>query len=61
MGFTPSSSYADIHYQKNKQPNGCYYYKLLLVYVDDVLAISHDSDLIMEMIGMCFDIKYDNW
>ncbi len=37
------------------------YYKLLLVYVDDVLAINHDTDDIMQKIGMRFEIKNDEY
>ena len=33
------------------------HYELLLVYVDDVLAISHDPDAIVEVIGKGFEIK----
>ena len=57
MGFTPLSSDTDMYYQKNKRTNEGYYYELLLVYMDDVLAISHGPHSIMEMIGMRFEIK----
>ena len=52
---------SDIYYRRNRKPNGEYYYELLLVYVDDVLAISHDPGTIMEMIGHRFEIKNDEW
>jgi hypothetical protein len=61
LRFTPSSSDADMYYQKNKQPNGGYYSELLLVNVDNVVVFSHDPNLIMEMIGMRFEIKNDKW
>ena len=61
MVFAPSSSDAGIYYRKNILSNGGYYYKLLLVYVENVLAISHVPDLIMEMVGMRVEIKHDAW
>ena len=33
----------------------------MLVYVDDVLAISHDPGEIMKIIGMTFEIKNDEY
>ena len=61
LGFTPSSADGDMYYPKNKMPSGAEYYELLLVYVDDVLAVSHDPGTIMKMIGMRFEIKNDEW
>ncbi|KAL7539628.1 hypothetical protein ACHAWF_006464 [Thalassiosira exigua] len=45
----------------NSKPDGTIYYELLLVYVDDVLAISHDPEKIMETIGKRFEIKNDQY
>ena len=61
LEFVPSKVDSDIYYRRNRKPNGEYYYELLLVYVDDVLAISHDPGTIMEMIGHRFEIKNDEW
>ena len=56
MGFTPSLSDPDIYYRKQSRPDNTKYYELLLVYVDGVLAISHDPKSIMETIGKGFDL-----
>ena len=61
MGFTPSLSDPDMYYRKQSRPDNTRYYELLLVYVDDVLAISHDPKSIMEMIGKGFDLKNDEY
>ena len=61
MGFTPSTVDGDMYYRKNNDKNHAPYYELLLVYVDDVLAISHDPDRIMRTIGKGFEIKNDEW
>ena len=51
MGFTPSTTDPGMSYRRIRHTKGSAYYELLLVYIDDVLAISHDPKLIMEMIG----------
>ena len=39
------------------KPNGFEYYEYLLVYVDDVLAISHDPKPLIEEIGKTYGLK----
>ena len=51
MVFTPSTVDGDMYYRRNNDRNHTPYYELLLVYVDNVLAISHDPDRIMQTIG----------
>ena len=52
IGFEPSSLEGDMYYRRNVYVNGAPYYELLLVYVDGVLAISHDPEAIMKTIGV---------
>ena len=40
-----------------KHPNGTKYYKLLLVYIDDILLISHDPKLTLEALGTVYTLK----
>ena len=61
LGFTPSRVDPDMYYRRNYHPSGKQYYELLLVYVDDTLAISHDPGEIIEKIGMRFEIKNDEY
>ena len=61
LGFAPSRVDSDLYYRKSKKPDGEFYYELLLVYVDDVLAISHDPEEIMKQIGKRFEIKNDEY
>ena len=42
MNFTPSTTDPDMYYRKNFHKNGTPYYELFLVYVDNVLVVSHD-------------------
>lgn len=57
LGFTASVMDPDMYYRKGVKADGTEYYELLLVYVDDVLAISHNPMSIMESIGKSFEIK----
>ena len=50
-----------MYWRRNTKQDGSAYYELLLVYVDDVLAVSHDPKAIMEMIGKRFEIKNDEY
>lgn len=59
LDFTPSIVDPDLYYRKAERPDGTLYYELLLVYVDDVLAISHNPLSIMEGISSHFEIKND--
>ena len=48
-------------YQNNSQPDGSRFYGLQLVYVNDVLEIIHDLKIIMEKIGIIFDINNEKY
>ena len=61
LEFVPLKVDSNIYYRRNRKPNGGYYYGLLLVYIDDILAISHKPGTIMEMIGHQFEIKNNEW
>ena len=61
MGFAPSSLDGDVYYRRCQCEHGETYYELLLVYVDDVLAISHDPGAIVEVISKGFEIKNNEW
>ena len=61
LEFVPSRVDSDMYYRRSRKPDGTEYYELLLVYVDDVLAISHDPGAIMKMIGKRFEIKNDEY
>ena len=59
LGFTPSAIDTKMYYQRNTKENGTDYYKLLLVYVEDVLACSHNAKAVMAVIAKTFDINND--
>ena len=57
MGFCLSRADADVWMRPATKPNGFKYYEYLLVYVDDVLAISHDPKPLIEEIGKTYELK----
>ena len=61
MGFTPTRADADVYIRKNHRNGGEPYYEYLLVYVDDVLVVSHAPEDAMKQIGTEFEIKNDEY
>ena len=61
LGFKSSRVDPDMYYRRNMRQDGSAYYELLLVYVDDVLAISHNPEAIMKAIGKTFEIKNNEY
>jgi len=61
LGFTPTRVDPDVYIRKNVKLNGNPYYEYLLVYVDDVLVISHAPEEIMKGIGKEFEIKNNEY
>jgi hypothetical protein len=50
MGFVPTVADPDVYRRPNMKDNGFKYYEYLLVYVDDVLIISHNPTVHLEQI-----------
>ena len=44
MGFKPTRANADVYMPRNVHHGGTPYYEYLLVYVDDVLVASHETN-----------------
>ena len=57
MGFTPTQADPDVYRRAAQKPDGTKYYELLLIYVNDILAISHDPKAIIDHIGTVYKIK----
>jgi len=51
MGFVPSRADMDMWYRRQKKADGTEYYEYLVVYVDDVLIVSHDPQSIVSAIS----------
>jgi hypothetical protein len=57
MNFKPSYTNPDVWMQPAMKPDGFKYYEYILMYVDDVLVISHDPKPIMETIKQAYRLK----
>ena len=59
MGFKPSKADPDVWLRAAVKPNGFEYYELVLCYVDDLLAISHDPTQVLSRVSKDFKLKND--
>jgi hypothetical protein len=59
--FGPTRADADVYMRKNYKHGGEMYYEYLLVYMDDVLVVSHTPEEVMKAIGAEFQIKNDEY
>jgi len=57
MNFTPSLADPDVWIRAATKPSGKEYYKYKLVYVDDILVISHDPYQAMTTIHLTYHLK----
>ncbi len=60
IGYTPSYADCDVWYRTATKPDGFEYYEYLLVYVDDILCISHKPKETMVAIGKLYRLKDDS-
>ena len=57
MSFVPTQADPDVWMRPAIKPDGEEYYEYILVYVDDILAISHDPKTVMKHIQANFKFK----
>ena len=57
LDFKPTRADPDVYMRKNFREGGLAYYEYLLVYVDDILVVSHAPEEVMKQIGSEFEIK----
>jgi hypothetical protein len=57
MGFTASLADPDIWYRAATKPDGTEYYEYLIVYVDDILVLSHCPKDVMKMFSKIYHLK----
>jgi hypothetical protein len=59
MNFQPSYADPDVWMQAATKPDGSKYYEYILVYVDDLLIISHQTTMIVNAIKKLYRLKDD--
>ena len=57
MNFTPTEADPDVFIRKASKANGELYYEMLLVYVDDILAVSEIAEELVGILGKKFKLK----
>ena len=57
MGFKSSYADPDVWIRAARREDGFEYYELILVYVDDVLAVSESPEKIMQALGEVYELK----
>ena len=57
MGFKPTKANPDVWIPAATKPCGFEYYELVLCYVDDLLAISHDAYGVLDRVHDKFKLK----
>jgi len=60
MGYTSTRADPDVWIRQAIKPNGHQYYEMLLIYVDDILCISHQPIWTMEQIQDLYRLKNDD-
>jgi Reverse transcriptase (RNA-dependent DNA polymerase) len=57
LGFASTMVDPDVYIRKNFREDGVPYYEMILVYVDDVLCVSHEPAKIMTSLGEVYELK----
>ena len=57
MGFVNTRADPDVWRRRRRKEDGTEYYELLLVYVDDLLVVSHAAKDTLAEIGKSYEIK----
>ena len=60
LEFKPTWGDGDVYIKPQTKPNGDRYYEMLLVYVNDILIISHNTKPIIDGIASQFRLKEDS-
>jgi hypothetical protein len=57
LGFKSSLADPDVWIREAVRPDGLEYYEMVLVYVDDILAVSHNTKEIMDKLSEIYQLK----
>ena len=60
LDFRLTRGDGDVYIKPQTKPNGMKYYKMLLVYVNDILLLSHNTKPILDGIAAQFRLKEDS-
>ncbi len=57
LGYTSSLANPDVWLQPAKKPNGFEYYEYVLLYVDDLLVLTHQAEVTMKSLEAFYHLK----
>ena len=57
MKYTLCKAYHDVWYRPAVKPNGFEYNEYVLIFVEDIINISHDTKATMEKLGTLYQLK----
>ena len=60
IGYTSTRADPDVWIRPAFKPDGFEYYEMVLVYVDDILHLSHDTKPTMEALRKLYDLKLES-
>ena len=60
LRFVPTKADPDVYRRPQTKPDGTKYYEYILVYVDDILCISHNTKPPMAALGELYRLKEES-
>jgi len=60
MGYHPTEADRNVWIKPSMKPDGFRYYQMILVYVDDILHVSHDPNPAIEALKKLYELKPDS-
>jgi hypothetical protein len=60
LGFVSTTADPDVWIRAAVRDDGFEYYEMLLIYVDDILAVSHQPKVLIDAIGEYYKVKPDS-
>jgi hypothetical protein len=57
FGYTQSRGDPDVYCKRRSRPGGNDYYEMILVFVDDILCISHKPQEFIDKTGLVYDLR----
>jgi hypothetical protein len=57
FGYRQSHGDLDVYMKRRSKPNGGDYYEMVLVFVDDILCLSHKPQEFMDRFGTVYDLR----
>jgi hypothetical protein len=60
LGYTPSEADRNVWMKPGVKPDGFKYYQYILVYVDDILHLSHDPTIVISALSNMYELKKES-